>query len=182
MNSLEINQAYLDWLKSFVLQEEYNSSKYDMFFEVLYDIEFTFCLPMDSNREKDGLDLRIKFINNCNYKQENLKFIDNRPCSVLEMLIALSIRCENTFAYNPEYEDRTFIWFWEMISNMGLTGHITNDDFDSTFIENKINRCLERRFESNGRGGLFILPERKEDIRDIDFWKQAGWYFDRVLF
>ena len=33
--------------------------------------------------------------------------LDNYPCSVLEMLIALSIRCEETIMTDEEYGDRT---------------------------------------------------------------------------
>lgn len=182
MNNQNLSLEYLDWLKSFVLQEEYFTKKYDSFFELLYDTDFTYCVPMDQNREEDGFDLRYRFINEHNYKQEHIEELE-RPCSVLEMMIALSIRMEENFGYDPyEYGDRTGQWFWKMVSNIGLTGHITDDDFDSAFIKRKISRCLERQYQSNGRGGFFIVPNIKEDLRDVDIWKQAVWYLDTVLF
>lgn len=177
-----INVEYLDWLKCFVVQEDFYTQKYDKLFDLLHDIDFVYCIPMDENREQDGIDLRKQFIDEHNYKEENLIALE-KPCSVLEMMVALSIRCEENFAWDPyEYGDRTGVWFWKMICNMGLTGHIDDETFDSAFVERKVSKCLERNYQSNGRGGFFMIPHCKEDLRDVDIWKQALWYLDTVLF
>ena len=182
MDNQKLSLEYLDWLKSHVIQEDIYTQKYDKFFELLHDINFTYCIPMDQNREEDGFDLRYQFIKEHNYKEENAIALE-KPCSMLEMMVALSIRMESTFAYDPhEYGDRTGMWFWNMVENLGLTGKITDEDFDATFIEKKISKCLERQYQSNGRGGLFIVPNIKEDLRDAEIWKQASWYMDTVLF
>lgn len=182
MDNQKLSLEYLDWLKSHVIQEDIYTQKYDKFFELLHDIDFVYCLPMDQNREEDGFDLRYQFITEHNYKEEHIEALE-KPCSMLEMMIALSIRCEQNFAYNPyEYGDRTGEWFWRMVQNMGLTGKITDEDFDEGFIIDKISKCLERKYSPNGRGGLFMVPNLKEDMREVDIWKQAVWYLDTVLF
>lgn len=178
----KLNFEYLEWLKSFVTQGEYGRHKYNHFFELLHEMEFVYCLPMDENRELDGIDLRSRFLYEHNYKEENMKYLEN-PCSVLEMMIALTLRCEEELAWDPyEHGDRTGVWFWKMVTNIGLSGRIDDEDFDSAFVERKISKCLERDYQPNGRGGFFIVHKAQRDMRDVDIWTQANWYLDTVLF
>ena len=65
---------------------------------------------MDRNRALDGLALRDKY----GYSGDP----DEEPCTVLEMLIALSLRIENQFMTNYDEGDRTSMWFWIMITNI----------------------------------------------------------------
>lgn len=47
-------------------------------------------------------------------------YLDNRPCSVLEMIIALAIRLEEHIMDDPDIGNRTGQWFWDMIVSLGL--------------------------------------------------------------
>lgn len=181
-NKQNLNSEYLEWLKHFVMQGSQSASKYKDFFNLLHEIEFTYCLPMDENREQDGINLRARFLYEHNYKEENLYYLEN-PCSVLEMMVALTLRCEENLAWDPyECGDRTGVWFWKMVSNIGLIGHIEGNNFDSVFVNDKISKCLERNYQPNGRGGFFIVQKAPKDMRDVDIWTQANWYLDKVLF
>ena len=39
-------------------------------------------------------------------------------CSVLEMMVALAICCEETYMDNPNIGNRTGQWFWNMVKNI----------------------------------------------------------------
>jgi hypothetical protein len=132
---------------------------------------------MDENRAKDGIDLRWRFVN-------DRDLIDvpaclDGPCSVLEMMIALVIRCEETIMDDPELGDRTSQWFWNMIVNLGL-GSMTDDRYDSMAVRRNVDRFLYRRYSPDGRGGLFFIRDCEQDLRGVEIWRQMCWYLDSI--
>ena len=63
----------------------------------LFRIPFTYVLREDANREADGIDLRYRFgIENHIPQPIIASQIDNWPCSVLEMMVALTFRIGET--------------------------------------------------------------------------------------
>ena len=102
------------------------------------------------------------------------------PCSVLEMMIALSIRCEESIMDDTEYGNRTGQWFWGMISSLGLSS-MTDDMFDKQYATNVINKFLNREYEPNGKGGLFTIRNCKDDLRNVEIWYQLCWYLDSII-
>lgn len=154
-------EEYIDWLFSFMPSER----NYSLLLEALYNKEFTYILAMDSNRADDGKSLR--------------PYYDPSPCSVLEMMIALSIRMERIME-DPNYGDCTSTWLYLMIKNLGLS-KMRDDKFNPDIVDRTLNRFLNRQYEFNGIGGLFSLPidiaERERvDFRTMDIWMQANWY------
>jgi hypothetical protein len=136
---------------------------------------------MDSNRYDDGTDLRFRFCYENDLDSSLIsEYLDNRPCSVLEMLIALSVRIEEHIMYDQEIGDRTGQWFWGMIKNLGL-GSMDDVHFDRRYAENVIWRFLNRGYDRNGKGGLFTIDNCKNDLRDVEIWYQACWYLDTVM-
>jgi hypothetical protein len=136
---------------------------------------------MDANRYEDGIDLRYRFGYSENIDGTLIAdYLDDRPCSVLEMLIALAIRLEEHIMNDPAIGDRTGQWFWNMVANLGLGG-MDDAKFDRGYVENIIQRFLNRDYERNGKGGLFTVEHCKEDLRNVEIWYQACWYLDRVL-
>jgi hypothetical protein len=120
---------------------------------------------MDSNRVEDAVDLRKQF-----------GLLGNPySCSVLEMMVALAVRCERHIMGSIEIGDRTGEWFWEMIFNLGLDG-MDNVNFDPEYVDMVTSRLLTRRYKSNGEGGLFTVNNRPEDMRIADIWYQMAWY------
>ena len=77
---------YFEWLYEFVCGERFAKEfSFRKLLVYLHSREFTYTLNMDSNRAQDGIDLRERY-----YGDSTIK----GPCSVLEMMLALSIRCE----------------------------------------------------------------------------------------
>lgn len=174
----EINNEYFEYMYNIVCGRRFNKISYRKLLMFLHSKEFTYIIPMDENRALDGIDLRYKFANDFGYED-----IDNYikgPCSILEMMIALSIRCEKTIMDDPSVGDRTGQWFWDMIVNLGL-GSMTDNRFDKKYASEVIYKFLNREYEPNGKGGLFKIRNCTEDLRKIEIWHQLCWYLNSIL-
>ncbi len=143
-------------------------------------IKNTWMMELDKNRAYDGIELRRRFENEsaCDPELMDLYFKDV-PCSVLEMMIALAIRCEESIMCDPSYGNRTGQWFWSMIVSLGLGG-ITDQRYNREYVDNVIFRFLTRNYDQDGKGGLFTIPDCGVDLRDIQIWGQMCWYLDSI--
>jgi hypothetical protein len=95
------------------------------------------------------------------------------------MMIALSIRIEEDIMDDDEYGNRIGQWFWEMIVSLGL-GSMTDEHYDEVYITDVIDCFLNRRYEPNGKGGLFTIRDTKDDLRDVEIWYQMCWYLNSI--
>ena len=173
----KVKSDYFKWLYDYVCKgRAHQNTSYEKLFTFLHQTEFTFSVRNDVNRARDGVDLRYRFA--MIYDDESLMDILDGPCSVLEMMVALVIRCEETIMDDSRYGDRTGQWFWGMMSNIGI-GLMYDDIFDEEFVERKIYRFLERCYDPDGKGGLFYIKGCKEDLRDLEIWTQLCWYLDK---
>lgn len=173
-----IINAYFDWLCDFVLDSNrlHRKLRYTKLLSYLHSREFIYILEMDGNRAEDGINLRYRFGKEQNYDDREIAtYLDNKGCSVLEMMIALSIRCEDHIMDNPDIGNRTSKWFWGMVENMGLE-RMSDGFFFEIRAERTIDRLLDRDYGINGEGGLFTIPNTGRDIRTIDIWYQLCWY------
>lgn len=171
-----MSDVYFNWLYDLVCHGRYSKDiSFRKLLGYLYKTEFTYIIPMDENRAKDGIALRKRF--SYDYDIADIGPKEYSPCSVLEMMIALSIRCEEDIMYDPNVGDRTEQWFWEMIVNLGLGG-MMDDIFDVEHVEYIVDRFLNREYEPNGRGGLFFIRNCKYDLRRVEIWYQLCWYLD----
>ena len=80
---------------------------------------------------------------------------------------------------DPKMGDRTGQWFWGMITNLGL-GSMTDDRFDEKHVDECVDRFLYRKYERNGRGGLFTIRNCDRDLRKAEIWHQLCWYLDSI--
>lgn len=174
-----IRDGYFEWLVR-LIGEETQSSKvsYRRLLVQLHNTEFIYSIPRDRNRADDGIGLRRRFATaeGCT---DVLEYLDD-PCSVLEMMIGLSVRCEETIMDDPMIGDRTGQWFWNMITNLGLGG-MYDSRFDRRFVEDILIRFLDREYEPNGRGGLFTINNCEYDLRTVEIWHQLLWYLDDIF-
>ena len=175
----KIIDEYFEWMFNLACGERYSKLiSYRKLLMYLHDVEFTFSIPRDGDRAEDGIDMRRRF--ELSHDYGDLSDILTGPCSVLEMMIALAIRCEETIMDNPDVGDRTGQWFWGMIVNLGL-GAMDDDKFDIHLVENSIERFLNRKYEPNGKGGLFTVRHRDRDLRYVEIWWQLCWYLDDIV-
>lgn len=178
-----IQDEYFHWMIQLVSDEKFPRKRsWERLFRLLHETDFTYILEMDGNRAEDGTDLRYRFADESGYSdQEVCIYLDNRPCSVLEMMIALAQRCEEHIMDDPESGNRTGQWFFEMITSLGL---YSMDDGHFDYLESKkiIMDFLNRDYESDGRGGLFTIPNCSNDLRNVDIWYQMMWYLNDILY
>lgn len=169
--NLARTSKYFKSICQLVYDDHYGKSYRDLF-EYLYSRDFSWSVLMDRNRALDGIDLRSR------YGCDN-DFIDE-PCSVLEMLIALSVRIENQIMADYDYGDRTSQWFWQMLTNLGLN-RLDDDNFNEETAEYFVDRFLNRAYNPDGSGGgLFVLERPFDDLREVEIWVQANWFLGEM--
>lgn len=168
---------YFDWLCDFTEDRYHFGDCYTKLLMCLHDVEFRYLIPLDENRALDGIDLRWRFACDMGWQGQwrDVRDILQGPCSVLEMMVALACRCEDTIMTNPDIGSRTSFWFWMMIDNLGLTD-MDNDKFDINEVMYKLNIFLDREHEPNGKGGLFYIENPRRDLREVEIWYQMCWY------
>lgn len=176
MINKEIINDYHEWLLD-LCSDLCHPNNYNELFEKLCSIKFYSRIINDDNRIEDGRDLRLRFSEsnpNWSYRDVYLYLYD-LDCSVLEMMLALALRCEETIIGDYDIGDRTHIWFNNMLSSLHLDG-MTDSNYDEDYIDKRIDIFLKHKYESNGKGGLFTLKNPPEDLRKCEIWYQMCWY------
>ena len=183
MSRLGVQSDYFDWMCDLVCKDRFaDNNSYRKLLSYLHNIEFRYRIQNDSDRACDGVHLRHRYALYCdeydyNYIQECLS---GEPCTVLEMMVALAIRCEETIMDDPSFGDRTGQWFWRMIVNLGL-GSMTDNRFDRAYVTEVLVDFLNREYEPSGRGGLFTVRNCDRDFRMMPIWNQMMLYLDTMI-
>lgn len=177
MSATCVRDNYFNWLTGLVGGRG-NVAYFKKLLWRLHETEFRWKLAMDENRASDGIALRWRYV--CEMHAENrydeiTKALDG-DCSVLEMMVALALRCEETMD-DIAVGNRTSQWFWEMVKSLGL-GAMTDNRFDSDCVNDILETFLDREYEPDGRGGLFTIRRCREDLRKVDIWTQLWWFFE----
>lgn len=173
-----INNEYFEYLYELIDAKRFSRRvSYRKLLMHLHDIEFTWSVPFDDNRADDGIQLRRRFA----LMRDDISVIDyiSGPCSVLEMMVALAVRCEETIMDDTSYGNRTGQWFWGMIHNLGLSP-MNDSKFDRDVVDDIIARLLNREYEPDGTGGLFTIRHCDRDLRTVEIWRQLSWYLDGI--
>lgn len=181
MRRNELAVEYFNWMCDLVYDNSYSKKlSYNKLLQHLDSVDFTYILPMDSNRMYDGIDLRYRFGYDREYDDGMVAvYLDDRPCSVLEMMVALAKRCEEEIMWDPELGDRTGQWFWTMIVNLGLE-HMTDDIFDEDYVDDVLHAFLNREHAYDGRGSLYFIDDPEKDLRNVEIWYQMCMYLNRL--
>lgn len=175
-----ISNDYFEWIYNLVCGERFSEKlSYKKLLMHLHNTNFIYLIPKDGNRAQDGIDLRYRFA----YEYTDIEDADSYlkgPCSVLEMMVALAVRCEETIMDDPTKGDRTGQWFWNMIVSLGFGG-MSDDRYDRFFVDKTLDRFLSRKYEQNGKGGLFTIRNPKRDMRRIEIWYQLCDYLNSIV-
>lgn len=168
-------EGYLRWLIDLVTPDKEVAERYRKIFRIMLDTPFKWTIENDDNRAYDGLELRLKWSDsNGGYWEE---WMSEDECSMLEMMVALALRCENDIMYDEEFGDRSHEWFWAMMDNSGLL-ELGFMDLKGEFLRKKVVQILrrinERSYKKDGKGGLFVAHFCDEDFREVEIWHQMG--------
>lgn len=176
----QIINDYFEMLVGIVCRNRFPESiSYRKLLTHLHNTRFRWIIPRDKNRAEEGICLRWRFALVHGY-QDIYEEVLTGPCTVLEMILALAIRCEENFMDDPAYGDRTAQWFWGMIANLGL-GPMTDDNFDRRYVIDVLERFMDRDYEPDGRGGLFTIKDCDRDLRTMEIWNQLCRYIDNIM-
>lgn len=175
----KIRNEYFEWLCSIVTDNSNSSGlSYKKLLTRLFDTDFEYVMYQDCNRFEDGCNLRYRFAYEHDYGDIS-DCLDDRACSILEMMVALCIRCEEHIMDNPNLGNRTGQWFWNMIVNLGL-GHMSDETFDSGYVDDVLLKFINRDYAPDGKGGLVTIENCRVDLRDVEIWYQMCWYLNSV--
>ena len=175
-----INSDYFAWMYERMCGDRFSRRvSFRKLLSYLHNTEFKYLLPMDENRAEDGTYLRYLFALDYTSVSRADEYLDG-PCSVLEMMVALSLCCEEDYMDDPDVGNRTGQWFWGMIVNLGL-GSMIDSRFDRRIVDEVVGRFLDREYEPNGKGGLFTIRRCDRDLRDVEIWHQMCWYLDTLI-
>jgi len=139
-------------------------------------------VPNDDNRALDGVKLREQFQTELvdegffDDEMDFENFVQNhdfntKPCSLLEMLIALAQRMDFILLDDDRILTNVPKWFWKFIDNLGLKPTANLDKLNLI-----VESFLEREYEKNGAGGLFPIPDTTKDQRRVEIWYQMMEY------
>ena len=166
MNNDMLWKNYLDYLLKRI---HFDKKRYYKVLLMLHNIAFVYDenIPMDKNRASDGVYLRYYF-----FKDMGLIDADfDRPCSVVEMLVALTERIASEYidTYGYDGERREDIIFYMFLNNLG----IREDDFYEE-VEEKVNFWMYREYKNDGKGSIFPLKRLKKDYNMTEIWTQIS--------
>lgn len=182
MTHVDVINAYFEWLLDTVCGMRFGG---DMSFRKLithlHNTEFRYIIPKDENRAREGQNLRHRFAVTQMPDVPEYVILDilEGPCSVLEMLVAIAIYAEEHIMDNPQIGDRTGQWFWNMVVNLGLGGQ-TDSRFDRKYVDDALNRFMDRKYSPNGQGGLFTIRNCHRDLRKVEIFHQLCWYLGTI--
>lgn len=176
-----VKVLYFNWMSKIAIPDVNKRKNYSDLLNALNEIKFYFTIPLDENRAVDGADLRYRFGKEFNIENYIIQHeLDNRECSMLEMMVALAVRGEEHIMEDNDIGNQTSCWFMDMLGSLKLID-TTNDNFDLDWIEYCVDRLLNHEYESNGEGGLFTVANPRQDMRYVEIWYQMMWYLNTVL-
>ena len=170
--------TYLAWLAGIVAPDnsDIEYGYYQKVLEYLYIRSFNSKVDLDRNRASDGIDLRELYEYETGFDCDK-----SGPCSILEVLIGLAKTCEEDIMHDPDYGDRTYLWFWDIMQNLGLTEY---DDYmyDLDEVSEIVDQFINRTYGRDGLGGPFYVPGFRGDMRKIDLWYQLNYFIKSRYF
>lgn len=177
----ELKVLYFNWMYRLVMNERNTEGR--SYRALMYHLNQRYYEPTidkDENRSADGLDLRYRFgyenhIEHCTVAT----YLDDHPCSILEMMIALAVKCEQDMS-DPDMGDRTNVWFWDMLCSLGLD-HMDDEHFDEWDADDILDRFLDHKYDPDGSGGLFTIKNCDVDLRHVELWWQLSRYENSIL-
>lgn len=182
---MSVRGDYLKWLCQLVYDcNRKDGASFSKLLKHLHEFIFLYD-DCDTNRADDGKQMRYRFALN-EYGLDPLDtdyIVDSLTgeCTVLEMMIALCLRCEEELMDDPDYGNRTSQWFWEMIVSLGL-GSMYNSNYDAEYIDDCLWAFLNRDYTGDGVGGLFTIHNFHLDMRELDLWDQMNWYINYMTY
>lgn len=192
--NVEIVNEYQRWLvnqvdrtstnpyNEFGKREREAGLTYSKLYEYLWEVEFDpiNMKVLDENRWEDGRELRSEFAYQTGKDRYFIYEDIPGPCTMFEFLAALAMRVEFVMQ-DPDLGDRTYLWFMNSLKSLGL--YFSLDwCYDQGYVEYVLDRFMDVKYKSDGRGGVFYIPDTSRDLRDLQIWDQMTHYINWMTF
>lgn len=166
-----MKKKYFKWLYDISMK---SNPRYYALIKCLDEITFQPRMYLDENRAEDGVEIRYSFGYENHIPQAVIaNELDTRPCSVLELMVALALRMDGIVS---EYdESMTPLYFNKMLDSLQLK-QFTNDNFNSEDVKERVENFMNGDYAPDGDGGLFYIDPPPGDMRDMEIWEQAMWF------
>lgn len=181
--------AYFYWLIEQIGTP--NTQTWEHALKVLFDIEFYWTVPNDSNRAIDVQGLIEEY-----ERTTHQKSYTDGSASVLEVLIGIALRMDFQLDGIESERDRNVAsYFYELLTNLGICEVVEKAKDERQMaveITAIVNRWLARMYEPSGKGGIFPLDEvhvfcriaedmkgeimPRSDQREAEIWTQMSCY------
>ena len=136
-------EEYFHWLVDQVGGEDWWSDYYVSLYR-LFDRKYYYVNPIDSSAYESGLGIRTEAI----MDGVDILSIPNGEPSVLEVLIALCKKIDQSLMYNEDVGDRTPRWFDDIMTVLNFKKQDGNIDRQiDRFLEGKAQITKRMRFE-----------------------------------
>lgn len=185
MRNKPVVSDYFHWLSEIAIPNKVTREWYSKLLDKLHSTIFRYSIPRDRNRVEDGIDLRWRYA--CEVTRNdaertrivNQLYIQGGMCTVLELMVALAMRIDETIMDDPTYGDRTSQWFWNMVTSLGLN-QMVDEQYDDEYATMVLDRFMDHKYDQDGRGGLFTIENCDRNIRTAEIWYQLCWYIDSI--
>lgn len=170
---------YFEWLSTLAFPSKLDRESHSAMLVLLHEYHFVFDRknhPLDENRCQDGIYLRTIFMQRMDVPQEVFmdkdisEWLNQRPCSCLEMICALANRISNDIMADYENPDTIAYWIQLMLSNLHILDSVNNNYEALQYVGYSTLNFMNRHYAKNGEGGLFVLKDPKCDARTMDIW------------
>lgn len=130
----------------------------------LFEVDYIWTIHLDENRAQDGIDLRCLY---ANLNKLTIDIFQDKPCSMLEMLIAFANRIENDFMGSAEGNNAPR-WFYQMLVSLGIAEDMKR------FDKSRVDHALIKFF--NHQIALFDIP----GIEKLQLWDQLNSWLNNL--
>lgn len=180
-----MRHEYFEWLVSKVTSPAVPAdTQARIVLQVLRDIRIK-GLPMadDEPRLEDGKQLRTNFMDDTGMAVHSYKDAlepGSGFCTVLELLVALSMRMDDIMRDPLDPCSSVPSWFWGMVSTMvGQPFYpcsywaLPASTSTAAFVAESSMKFLGRQYDPTGHNGNIFIDMSGVDLRAIDMWAQA---------
>lgn len=179
-NTDTLSELYLKWLLRLINADNYKEKSYVKLCSLLNKVPFKPVIKLDENRLSDVQSLlRETYIQSqsdwyrINADEETIEF-SKWPVSFLELIISLAMRIDLDFMREINEVDNTRIYFWILVRNLGFLEYDDEHWGEDAIISivNRLNIVQDRKYDFDGKGGLFPLENSEVDQRNVQIWNQ----------
>lgn len=168
-------ENYLEYLYKFGFEDDrhWRLARY------LHSLPFDWKLDRDENRMYDGLDMRKEFEEDTG----DTAYVNDEwgvdSCTMLEFFVGFAHRLSRDMFTEIDCQGLVSA----MLDNLGMWEYddikmCDEDMVPTTYFDEIMDDLSHNRYSADGEGGLFPLKEPFDDMRKVEMWRQASWWYN----